>query len=240
VAQTPDRSAAPGIYGTYAPGGVTGAQIAMAAQSYRGRLRYVFGGAPNSGRVDCSSFVNLVLGVNLGLAIPGYKPGAYTGKSHGPVVLAYAAWAGASNVPGPPLPGDLCVWPGVGAFGHIGIAVSATEMVSALNPGSGVRQTPIQGYGPAGVPLIYRRLTGKELGGSGVAAGTAAASCGTAAAGGGPHFLGWLLWLVFALTVAVVVPRVRRWVRSRRARRGFGSGSVAVEAAGKDSRHAEV
>ena len=33
-------------------------------------------------------------------------------------------------------------------------------MVSALNPQAGCAQTPIQGYGPAGAPLTYRRVTG--------------------------------------------------------------------------------
>jgi hypothetical protein len=111
------------------------------------------------GNWDCSSFVSWVLGHDLRLSTPGGKWGSWPATEHGPVVVDYANWDGAITV-GTPIPGDLCCFVGVGASGHIGIAVSATEMVSALNPSRGTLRTPIAGYGPAGAPLIYRRVNG--------------------------------------------------------------------------------
>lgn len=135
--------------------------LAQDAMQYQGK-GYVYGGAPAAGpgNWDCSSFVNWCLGHDLGHAIPGFTAGSYTGKSHGPVVLDYATWSGAQTVSGPPQASDLCVWAGVGATGHIGIAISPQTMISALNHVKGTTVTPIAGYGPAGVPVVYRRVTG--------------------------------------------------------------------------------
>lgn len=151
-----------------------GAELAALAKSYEGRLPYVFGGVPAKGRVDCSSFVNLLRGWKQGAAIPGWKAGTYHGQVHGPPVIRWATWSGASVVTGQPEAGDLCVWPGILALGHIGVAVSATRMVSALNPQRGIAETPIKGYGPPGVPVVFRRLSG---GGAVSPAGAAAAGC---------------------------------------------------------------
>src|SRR5262249_14842778 len=125
----------------------TGGQIASAALRYAGKGVYRWGGGgpfPRPGG-DCSGFVNWVLWHDLKLAIPGYRGGTFTGKRHGPVVLSYAVWKGAVKVKGPPAPGDLCVWAGPSAAGHIGIAVSTTHMVSALDTKDGVIKTPIHG-----------------------------------------------------------------------------------------------
>jgi cell wall-associated NlpC family hydrolase len=139
--------------------------IAGAALRYVG-AGYVFGGVPahGVGQWDCSSFVNWVVGHDSSMAIPGYGAGAYNGQSHGPVVVDWATWSGASNVGGSPTRGDLCIWPGIGATGHIGIAVDATHMVSALNHIKGTVQTPIQGFGPLGVAVVFRSLTGNTGG----------------------------------------------------------------------------
>lgn len=142
--------------------GLSGGVIAATAQKYTG-VGYTYGGnASTPGDWDCSSFVSYVLGHDLGLTLPGgggfgspgYPPGA-----HGPVVVDYANWPGAPPV-GVPQAGDLCVWPGIGTAGHIGIAISDTEMVSALNHTKGTVRTQIQGMGPPGVPLVYRRVSG--------------------------------------------------------------------------------
>lgn len=134
------------------------AQLAQDALRYKG-AGYQFGGSPANGigKWDCSSFLNWCAGHDLGMAIPGYAAGTYDGKSHGPVVVDWATWTGATTIPSPSA-GDLCVWPGIGPTGHIGIALGSGQMISALNTRDGTIQTPIQGYGPAGVPLIYRSI----------------------------------------------------------------------------------
>lgn len=140
--------------------------IAGDALRYQG-AGYVYGGVPADGigNWDCSSFVNWVVGNDCGMAIPGFVAGSYHGQNHGPVVLDWATWTGASTVQSASR-GSLCVWAGVGASGHIGIAISSNQMISALNHEQGTVVTPIQGYGPAGVALIYRNLSGNT--GSGI------------------------------------------------------------------------
>lgn len=158
---------------------VTGARIARAAERYEGQ-GYVYGGnASSPGDWDCSSFVSYVLGHDLGMALPGGRWGAagFPPGAHGPVVATYATWTGAQTV-GTPAAGDLCIWVGLGPDGHIGIAVSGDEMVSALNPSAGVARTPIIGTGPAGAPLIYRRVTGLAAGGTDLVPVTAAGGHG--------------------------------------------------------------
>jgi hypothetical protein len=144
----------------------SGVVIAAAAERYEGQ-GYVYGGnASRPGVWDCSSFVSYVLGHDLKLSLPGGKwggPGMPPG-SHGPVVTSYAAWQGATTVTTPQA-GDLCCFVGSGPNGHIGIAISSREMVSALNPAVGTVRTPIAGYGPQGAPLIYRRVNGVAAGG---------------------------------------------------------------------------
>jgi len=140
--------------------------LAADAMKYNG-ARYVFGGAPANGigNWDCSSFVNWCAGHDLGMAIPGMAAGTYTGKSHGPVVLDWATWTGASTIHGSPAQNDLCIWAGAGALGHMGIALSGDHMISAYDTAKGTIVTPIRGYGPPGAPLMFRRLTGGGGGG---------------------------------------------------------------------------
>lgn len=137
---------------------VTGTQIANAIERYIGH-KYALGGAPGTdGKSpwDCSSCVNWVLGHDFDYRLPGMKT-AYTGATHGPVVVSYVTWTGASTV-AKPQAGDLVIWPGIGAAGHIGIAVSSTEMVSALNPGLGTMKTPIASTHSG--PPMFRRIKG--------------------------------------------------------------------------------
>lgn len=128
------------------PETVSGPAIAAEAESWVGRINYTWGGntLPN---VDCSGAVTAWL-KHFNIKVPIGRP----------VVMSYVTWPGAVTVSGLPEPGDLVIFAGVGASGHIGIAVSGTEMVSALNPSMGCARTPIQGYGPAGAPLSYRRV----------------------------------------------------------------------------------
>ncbi len=172
----------------------TGAAIASAALRYVG-AGYAYGGtAAEPGDWDCSSFVSFILGKGFGLTLPGGvtwgSPGAPPG-AHGPVVLAYAGWNGATTL-GPSdavAAGDLCIWVGAGPNGHIGIATDAAHMVSALDSTDGTVHTPIAGYGPAGSKLIYRRLNGAGQ----VPSATPGSSTGAAASMLGPILAGVLV-----------------------------------------------
>lgn len=179
------------------PGDLAGLALAEV-----GQLRYVFGGAPNNGGVDCSSFISLLIGKKLGLAIPGFKRGTYTGATHGPVVLEYAVTSLAQHVNAPPSPGDLCIWPGAGPLGHIGVAISGTRMVSALNPSKGVANTPIHGYGPPGVAVIFRRYKAAGDGGlpwDGSTSGPITTTAGPALTGCVPAMVLWPVLIPLAL-----------------------------------------
>jgi cell wall-associated NlpC family hydrolase len=154
---------------------VSGSRIAADAVTYAGS-GYVYGGTPGTGRGnwDCSSFVNAVIGRDLELPIPGFAAGAYRGQVHGPDVLDWAAWGGVSPVSSP-VAGDLACWPGAGPDGHIGIALDDAHMISALDTQDGTVKTPIEGYGPQGVQVVFRRLNGTAPG-PGQAAPSAAGS----------------------------------------------------------------
>jgi cell wall-associated NlpC family hydrolase len=149
----PPKSATP-------PGKHPPVDIAGLALQWRG-YGYVYGGnASSPGDWDCSSFVSYVLHQG-GLSLPGGKWGDsfMPPNDHGPVVIDYAYWDGAITIANPNR-GALCCWAGSGPNGHIGIAISGNQMVSALNPTDGVQVTGIVGIGPSGVPLIYRHVTG--------------------------------------------------------------------------------
>lgn len=137
----------------------SGDQIAADALHYVGHP-YVFGAW------DCSGFVNHVLGQDFGMTLPGGVRGFRGPPPHGPVVVDYANWAGASRVSSPAR-GDLVLWPGIGANGHMGIVLGPDQMVSALDPADGTKVTPIQGFGPPGITPTYRRVNGSAAGSPG-------------------------------------------------------------------------
>jgi cell wall-associated NlpC family hydrolase len=126
-----------------------GTGIAAIALSYVGHA-YRYGGAPGpdgSRPWDCSSFVNYVVGVKAGLAIPGNGPGKYTGSSHGPATGVWAVWTGMATVKRADVQaGDILLW-----LGHMGIATGHDTMISALNPRIGTKTQQIDsgvGRGP--------------------------------------------------------------------------------------------
>jgi cell wall-associated NlpC family hydrolase len=135
---------------------ISGSAIAGDAMKYVG-TPYVFGGSNPTDGWDCSSFVNWVLGHDFNMKLPGTMTPGFAGTSHGPAVLQYATWTKAHAVLKPEA-GDLCIWPGAGANGHIGIATSPSHMVSALNPALGTATSPIHGAGPAGVVVVFKRI----------------------------------------------------------------------------------
>lgn len=163
---------------------ITGQAIATDALKYRGR-GYVFGGTASSpGDWDCSSFVSYVLGHDLRLPLPGGQWGdpGFPPNAHGPVVDDYASWDGANPVAqGQEQAGDLVLWVGAGASGHMGIVTGKGRMISALNPQLGTLASPIQGYGPTNT-WQYRRL-------SNITPGTSTATTGSASAGAGAGLL---------------------------------------------------
>ncbi|HMH90307.1 MAG TPA: NlpC/P60 family protein [Streptosporangiaceae bacterium] len=145
--------AAAGTAAIGAGGSASGSAIASDALKYVGQ-GYIFGGPSSPGRWDCSSFVNYVLGHDLGLPIPGGSWASVTanGTQHGPSTLGYLLF-GSEVSHAEVQPGDLAV-----SVDHMGIIISATQMVSAQDPadGTGIGNFPA-GF-PAGPP-VYRRVT---------------------------------------------------------------------------------
>jgi len=135
------------IGGTVAAGGLPGI-----AEKYVGKLRYVFGGPPPMGTVDCSSFASKVL-AEAGVKNPGGAP--YDPRTHGPTTLNYLSWNGAKTIghsANQAEAGDLCVWPT-----HMEICIGSGKMVSARDPQEGVGIDNIAGDMP-GELLFVRRL----------------------------------------------------------------------------------
>lgn len=144
-----------------APAGAPGASsstVANTALKYAGS-RYVWGGAPGTAAgvdqgTDCSGFVNMVVGRDLGLAIPGYGAGKYNGSTHGPTTLSYLGWGGVPGITRAQLQaGDLVVWQT-----HMGIALGGDQMISALDTQDGVKVTSIENGSPTGEVLFCKRL----------------------------------------------------------------------------------
>jgi hypothetical protein len=52
-----------------------------------------------------------------------------------------------------PQPGDICCW-----ITHMGVYVGGGNMVSALNPQLGTRETTVQGGAPGPEPFKYLRF----------------------------------------------------------------------------------
>jgi cell wall-associated NlpC family hydrolase len=158
---------------TTSPGGgtTTGASLAADEGRYVGQVRYLWGGANPINGWDCSGMQNWCIGHDMSLDIPGLPRGTrFDGSSHGPDVAQWIAWSGVAHVAGPPMPGDLVCW---GPNAHMGMAISATDMISALNPAQGTQRTPIA-VTHTGVPVFLRlRATGGGPTGGGSAQNTA-------------------------------------------------------------------
>lgn len=130
-----------GFIGGALAGGISGGSGSGAAIAQEG-VRWVghpyrYAGAPGmdgSGFWDCSSFSNFIYAIKFGLPIPGYGPGKWRGDNHGPTTYQWMVWPGVKNVPREQVQaGDVIVW----AKGHMGIAISNTDMVHAPNPKRG-------------------------------------------------------------------------------------------------------
>lgn len=145
--------------GTSGAPGTTDSQVANDALGYQGSA-YVWGGTPGTDKgidkgTDCSGFVNMVVGRDLGQAIPGYAAGKYNGSSHGPVTEQWLLWNGCTTIPASEVQaGDLACW-----LTHIGIFTdNGQHVVSSLDTQSGVVTTTVAGATPTGESLTCRRL----------------------------------------------------------------------------------
>lgn len=106
------------------------------AEAWEGKWQYVWGGSPGAsgGRGDCSSFMNYVIGVQGGRAIPGFPAGKYNGSSHGPATTSWLTWSGCTTVGVADMqPGDLVV-----GITHMGMVTTPGMYVSARDPAEGV------------------------------------------------------------------------------------------------------
>lgn len=148
------------LSGASALNGPTGNAIADDALRYQGHA-YLYGGSPGkdgSSPWDCSSAANWILSHDLHLPWPG--SGTYDGSSHGPTTIQWGAWflakgGGSSTVTADRVqPGDVIVW-----SGHMGIAISNTQMLSARNPAEGTGISSIAGGG-SGPLICYGRMPG--------------------------------------------------------------------------------
>jgi hypothetical protein len=159
-----------GVPGPVGGGGQGSQAIASDALKYKG-AGYVYGGAPGSGagNWDCSSFANAVIGRDLKMAIPGYKAGAYDGSQHGPAVDDWLLTSLCETVVSPAA-GDIVCWQGAGPAGHMGIAISATQLISALDPAQGTNITLIGTTHP-GVPVARRVIAATASPGGGPSPG---------------------------------------------------------------------
>jgi cell wall-associated NlpC family hydrolase len=152
------QSAAGIVPGVTPPGDAGG--IVEDAKRYLG-VPYKWAASSPTG-MDCSGFVNWVIGHDLGLPIPGHPDGHYSG--HGPVTGDWYTWPGATTIGGiDAAPGDLVCWPS-----HIGIYVGNGQMIDAPTFGEKVKIQTIWK-----IPLpIYRRLNVRPVGQGFGSAGT--------------------------------------------------------------------
>lgn len=130
-------------------GTATGQQIATTALQYSGQP-YWWGGSvptPQGAGFDCYGLLTYVLHHDLGYNLPNNTHSGY---------LEFLAWTGAKSIPQSQIQaGDLIIWPT-----HSGIAVSPTEMISAMNPRRGTGVDTFQGGGPlAPEPMTVLRVT---------------------------------------------------------------------------------
>lgn len=129
----------------------TGSAIADDALKYQGE-GYIFGGPSQPGKWDCSSFVNYVVGHDMGLAIPGgsWAVACNNGNSHGPATTSWILFGTPVNY-GSELPGDILV-----TLDHMGIVTGGGKYMSAHDPAEGTSNSSYTGGFPGGTPHVRR------------------------------------------------------------------------------------
>lgn len=152
---SPDQAIVPGAGGGGSTPGGGGAVSSIATASI-GHC-YVFGGIPGrdfKGCWDCSSAMNSWW-KQAGRAVPFDPRNTWNGSTHGPVAAAWLLWPKLRQIHVSEVQADdLLIWQT-----HIGVAVSPTEMVSALNPSKGTLKTGFD-VGPLGEVMFAKRFTG--------------------------------------------------------------------------------
>lgn len=134
--------------------GISGSPLAQDFLNYVGKAPYKWGGGNPQGW-DCSGAVNYVANHDMGLPIPLYKPHTFTGASHGAPTLGWLAWAPANLehiTAGNVQAGDIVIWQT-----HMGIAINATQYVSAFDTAEGTVVHQIHGGGPVGEVATFWR-----------------------------------------------------------------------------------
>ena len=123
--------------------------------TYGAKIPYLYDGFQPSTGFDCSGLVGYVLAVDFGILLPGLTtPWTPALGWHPPNAAAYQTWSKLTTVVrNAAWSGDLACW-----NTHVGICLSGSYMLSALNQADGLVVTPINGYGPAGEKLIIRRI----------------------------------------------------------------------------------
>lgn len=110
---------------------------------------------------DCSGCLGWVLAWQLGMRnLPGLPASWYkTLLYHPSPALAYSSWDALYTVTdGPAVPGDILCWPT-----HVGVAVTANLMASALSTEYGTFVSPFTGdWAPGGTAPIVRRMLWSE------------------------------------------------------------------------------
>lgn len=188
------ETGATGPAGPPGGGSTSGATLVNDERQYAGKVPYVWGGANPRHGWDCSGMQNWCIGHDLNLDIPGIPRGKrFDGSTHGPDVAGWLNWKGAARVAGPPKAGDLVCW---GPNSHMGMAIDATNMISALDPALGTRITPIA-VTHVGVPT-YLRLR---------------ATVGAPGPGGQPQHIARLLLSRFGWGPDQMPPLISLWNR---------------------------
>lgn len=135
-------------------GGTGSSALASTAETIAPRYHYQFGGIPDNGVVDCSSFLNEAA-METGLPIPPFPP-FKDGHYHGPTTVQWRITRKCTTIPrAQSQSGDIVVW-----LTHVGIILNngGTEMISALNPTDGIRKGSVDQDGPQGEPKVFRRF----------------------------------------------------------------------------------
>lgn len=117
---------------------------------------YLYGGWKITGW-DCSGAVGYTL-AGIGIrSLPGLPASWYATMPYHPgAAVNYRTWDKTWK-PDNIIMGDLLVWET-----HMGIALTSTMMVSALDAEYGTFVSPITGWGPSGETMVVRRLLWSE------------------------------------------------------------------------------